>query len=34
MAGQRVAAAGTLILDTEGLSKLAAGDCAHTRLSG
>ena len=26
MAGQRVAAAGTLVLDTEGLSKLAAGD--------
>jgi predicted nucleic acid-binding protein len=26
MAGQRIAAAGTLVLDTEGLSKLAAGD--------
>jgi predicted nucleic acid-binding protein len=26
MAGQRIVAAGTLILDTEGLSKLAAGD--------
>jgi len=30
MAGQRIAAAGTLILDTEGLVKLAAGD-ARTR---
>ncbi|HEY3646374.1 MAG TPA: PIN domain-containing protein [Streptosporangiaceae bacterium] len=30
MAGQRVAAAGTLVLDTEGLSKLAVGD-ARTR---
>jgi predicted nucleic acid-binding protein len=30
MAGQRVAGAGTLILDAEGLSKLAAGD-ARTR---
>jgi predicted nucleic acid-binding protein len=30
MAGQRIAAAGTLVLDTEGLSKLAAGD-ARTR---
>ena len=30
MAGQRVAAAGTLVLDTEGLAKLAVGD-ARTR---
>src|SRR5207247_7370232 len=30
MAGQRVAGAGTLVLDAEGLSKLAAGD-ARTR---
>ncbi len=30
MAGQRIAGAGTLILDAEGLSKLAAGD-ARTR---
>ena len=30
MAGRRVAAAGTLVLDAEGLSKLAAGD-ARTR---
>ena len=30
MAGQRVAEAATLVLDTEGLSKLAAGD-ARTR---
>ena len=30
MAGQRIAAAGTLVLDTEGLAKLAAGD-ARTR---
>lgn len=33
MAGQRVAAGGTLILDSEGLSKLAAGDArAHAYL--
>src|SRR6266705_3128787 len=30
IAGQRIATAGTLLLDTEGLSKLAAGD-ARTR---
>jgi predicted nucleic acid-binding protein len=30
MAGQRIAAAGNLVLDTEGLAKLAAGD-ARTR---
>ena len=29
MAGQRIAAAGTLVLDTEGLAKLAAAMHAH-----